>query len=172
MEQDRTRFQIGFKRFAVELNRLLVVVGTYNFEIHAIPLTDGNAGGMAYNYFIPMTETKAHRVEPDITVFAISGRLSLGNLLLSAEGAIRALIDSGARKLVIDLAGLDVIDSSGVGVLVSCAGHMEEASGQMRLAGAHGMVAKVFETIHIHRIVPLDADLDAACAGFAVRRPA
>jgi len=114
-----------------------------------------------------MTETRVQRIEPDITVFAISGRLSLGNLLLSAESAIRALIDGGSRRLVVDLTGLDVIDSSGIGVLVSCAGHMGLAGGKMRMAGAHGMVAKVFGTIHIDRIIPADADVAAACAGFA-----
>jgi anti-sigma B factor antagonist len=111
-----------------------------------------------------ITETRSHRVEPDITVFEISGRLSLGNLLQSAESAIRALIDGGARKLVIDLTGLSSIDSSGIGTLVSCSGHIGQLGGQMRLAGAQGPVEKVFEMVHMDRIVPLDADLPSACA--------
>ena len=113
-----------------------------------------------------ITETRSHRVEPDITVFEISGRLSLGNLLQSAESAIRALIDSGARKLIIDLTGLGSIDSSGIGTLVSCSGHIGQLGGQMRLAGAQGPVAKIFEMVHMDRIVPLDADLSSACANF------
>src|SRR5580698_10493147 len=115
-----------------------------------------------YNRFILITETRSHRVEPDITVFEISGRLSLGNLLQSAESAIRALIDSGARKLVIDLTGLNSIDSSGIGTLVSCSGHIGQLGGHIRLAGAQGPVAKVFEMVHMDRIVPLDVDLSSA----------
>jgi anti-sigma B factor antagonist len=113
-----------------------------------------------------ITETRSHRIEPDITVFEISGRLNLGNLLQSAEGAIRALIDGGARKLVIDLTGLNAIDSSGIGALVSCAGHIGQLGGHMRLAGAQGPVAKVFNMVHMDRIVPLDADLASACGNF------
>lgn len=105
-------------------------------------------------------------MEPDITVFEISGRLNLGNLLQSAESAIRGLIDGGARKLVIDLTGLNAIDSSGIGTLVSCAGHMGQLGGRMRLAGAQGSVAKVFEMVHMDRIIPLDADLGVACGSF------
>ena len=105
-------------------------------------------------------------MEPDITVFAISGRLNLGNLLQSAESAIRSIIDGGARKLVIDLTGLNAIDSSGIGTLVSCAGHMGQLGGRMRLAGAQGSVAKVFEMVHMDRIIPLDADLGVACGSF------
>jgi anti-sigma B factor antagonist len=67
---------------------------------------------------------------------------------------------------VIDLAGLNSIDSSGIGTLVSCAGHMGQSGGQMRLAGAQGSVAKVFEMVHMDRIVPLDTDLAQACAAF------
>jgi anti-sigma B factor antagonist len=113
-----------------------------------------------------ITETRTHRVEPEITVFEISGRLSLGNLLQSAESSIRSLIDGGARKLVIDLAGLTSIDSSGIGTLVSCSGHMGQLGGQIRLAGANGSVARVLEMVHIDRIIPLDADLASACGSF------
>jgi anti-sigma B factor antagonist len=113
-----------------------------------------------------ITETKVNHIAEDLTIFEISGRLSLGNLLLSVESSIRGIIDSGVRKLVIDMTHLDVIDSSGIGVLVSCAGHMHQMGGRLRLAGIHGMVARVFETIHLNRIIPLDADVAAACAAF------
>jgi anti-sigma B factor antagonist len=114
-----------------------------------------------------ITETKTHRIEPDITVFEISGRLNLGNLLQSAESAIRGLIDGGARKLVIDLTGLTAIDSSGIGTLISCAGQMDQAGGQACIAGAQGSVAKIFETVHMSRIVPLHADLASARGSFS-----
>lgn len=116
-----------------------------------------------------ITETKTHSVEPDITVFEIAGRLNLGNLMQSVESAIRGLIDSGVRKLVIDLTGLTAIDSSGIGMLVSCGGRMDHAGGQVRVTGAQGPVAKVFEMVHMSRIVPIDADLATACGNFSSR---
>ncbi len=109
-------------------------------------------------------ETKTRVVEPDITIFEISGRLNLGNLLQSVESSIRGLMGGGARKIVIDLTGLTGVDSSGIGTLVNCAGEMDQLGGQMRVAGAHGSVSKVFETIHIDRIIPLDADVASACS--------
>ena len=115
---------------------------------------------------ILIVETKTHRVEPDITVVEIVGRLSLGNLLQSVESEIRSLIDGGARKLVIDLTGLKWIDSAGVGTLISCGGQMDQLGGRVRLAGANGSVVKVFEMVHMDRVIPLDADLALACASF------
>ena len=120
-----------------------------------------------YNHFILITETKSHKLEPDITVFEISGRLNLGNLLLSVENSIRGLVDGGARKLVIDVTGLNSIDSSGIGMLVSVNGHMMSQGGQMRIAGSHDAVAKVFGMVHMDKIIPIDADLATACANLS-----
>lgn len=122
---------------------------------------------LRYNHGILLTETKTRRIEPDVTVVELIGRLNLGNLLLSIESTIRRVIDEGSRKLVIDLSALNSLDSSGIGMLVSCAGHMRQSGGQMRIAGAQGTVAKVFTMVHMHMIMPLDPDVDASVAGFA-----
>jgi len=114
-----------------------------------------------------ITESKTRRIEPDITVVEISGRLNLGNSLMSIETSILRLIDEGARKLIIDLTGLDHIDSSGIGVIVSCSGHMEQSGGQMRIAGARGSVAKSFDLVHLGRIAPVDPDVESACRQMA-----
>jgi anti-sigma B factor antagonist len=120
-----------------------------------------------YNQFTLVTETKTRRIEPDITVVEISEHLNLGNTLVSIETSIKRLIEEGVRKLVIDLAGLKYIDSSGIGMLVSLNGFMEQSGGRMRIAGAQGAVAKAIEVVHVSRIVPLDADLESACRNLA-----
>ena len=114
-----------------------------------------------------ITETKTRRVDPGITIFEISGRLNLGNSLMSVENSIRRTIDEGARKLVFDLTGLSAIDSSGIGLLVTSASHMEQCGGYVRVAGANGAVGKALELVHLDRIAPLDADVESACRQLA-----
>src|SRR5580704_11457738 len=104
-----------------------------------------------------MVETKTQQIG-DVTVVEMSGRLHLGNSLSYAENSINRLIDGGARKLVIDLARLDYIDSSGLGMLIYCSGRMELNGGRMRVAGAGGAVARVFEIAHADRVLHFDAD--------------
>lgn len=110
-----------------------------------------------------ITETKTRRVEPGITVFEISGRLNLGNSLMSVENSIKRMIEEGTRKLVIDLTGLSAIDSSGIGLLVTSASHMEQCGGQVRVAGAAGSVGRALELVHLERIAPIDTDVESAC---------
>jgi anti-sigma B factor antagonist len=109
-----------------------------------------------------MVETKTQQIG-DLTVVEMSGRLHLGNTLMYAENAINRLIDGGTRKLVIDLTRLEYMDSSGLGMLIGCGGRMEQNGGSMRLAGANGRVAQVFEIVHADRILHFDADLESAC---------
>lgn len=109
-----------------------------------------------------MPQSKIRQVEPNLTIVELSGHLNLGNELMTLESAVRRLIGEGARKLMIDLTHLDYIDSAGIGMLVGCNGQMDRAGGKMRVAGAHGAVAKAFEVVHMDRIVSLDADVDAA----------
>lgn len=110
-----------------------------------------------------ITETKTRRVEPGITIFEISGRLNLGNSLMSVENSIKRLIDEGERKLVLDLTGLNAIDSSGIGLLVTSASHMEQSGGHIRVAGANGAVEKALALVHLDRLAPLDPDVPSAC---------
>ncbi len=110
-----------------------------------------------------VTETKTRQIEPDITVIEISGRLNLGNILLSFESSIRRMIDDGARKLIVDVSNLAYIDSAGVGVLVGCNGQIGQRDGHMRVVGAQGPVARTFDLVHMSLIVPLDPDVESAC---------
>ncbi len=98
-----------------------------------------------------------------MTIVELTGHLNLGNTLIGIETSIKRLIDEGARKLVIDVTGLNYVDSAGIGMLVACTGQIEKGGGRMRIAGAHGSVAKAFEVVHLHRITPLDADVALAC---------
>jgi anti-sigma B factor antagonist len=113
-----------------------------------------------------ITESNIQDIGPDTKVLAISGRLSLGNTLMSVESGIRRVIAEGVRKLVVDLSDLNFIDSAGIGVLVQCNGEMEQAGGKVRIAGAKGLVVKSFQLVHLDRILALDADVAESLQGF------
>jgi anti-sigma B factor antagonist len=97
------------------------------------------------SYAEEMVETKTQQIG-DVTVVEMSGRLHLGNSLMYAENAINRLIEGGTRKLVIDLARLEHLDSSGLGMLIGCSGRMEQNGGRMRVACAGGPVAQEFSS--------------------------
>src|SRR5262245_48725921 len=110
---------------------------------------------------------KTRRVEPDVHVVELIGSLRIGHSLSFVETDIRRLIKEGARKVIIDVSRLEYNDSAGMGVFIGVNGEMEQAGGQLRVAGANGMVAKSFSIAHIDRVIPMDASVEAACSSLA-----
>ncbi len=113
-----------------------------------------------------ITESSTRKIG-GVDIVDISGRLSLGNTLLSIERSILNLIEQGSRRLVINVPGLTSIDSAGIGMLIGCSGQMEQAQGKLRIAGAQGPVARTFEVVHIDRVAAVDVDVDTACRALA-----
>ena len=113
-----------------------------------------------------IVEVSTRTVEPDITVCEIQGRLSLGNSLMSIENMIRKTIESGAKKLILDLDKLNFIDSAGIGVLLSCSGLIQQKGGQMLISGTQGSVAHTFEIVHLDRVISSYPDVGSASLHF------
>lgn len=112
-------------------------------------------------------ESNRSQIEPDITVYELSGRLSLGSASQALEWKLASLPGEGVRKLVIDVSKLQSIDSAGVGILVMVAGKFADASGAMKIAGAKGAVANVFSIVHMDKITSLYPGVPEAVASFS-----
>lgn len=59
------------------------------------------------------------------------------------------------RELVLDLSGLDFIDSSGIAVVAGALKWLRESDATLVVTGAHGPVRKAFEITGLDRAIPL-----------------
>jgi anti-anti-sigma factor len=114
-----------------------------------------------------LVQVKQRLIEPDIQVVELAGRLALADTLQNVEGELQQLVQSGAQKVILDLSDLRSIDSAGIGMLMMISGLLADAGGQMRIAGAQGMVAQTFQVVHLERVVPMHADAEAAAEAFS-----
>lgn len=60
----------------------------------------------------------------------------------------------GATQIVVDLTGVDFLDSTGVGVLVRAANDAGQAGARFYVYGAHGAVAQVLEVTGVTAHLP------------------
>jgi anti-sigma B factor antagonist len=68
----------------------------------------------------------------DVTVLDLEGNLALdGNARFRKH--VTGAIDAGARKLVVNLASVKYMDSSGLGELISCYTALQKAHGHIKL---------------------------------------
>jgi|SRR5277367_4086021 len=114
-----------------------------------------------------VTQFSTRQIEPDITVVEIAGQLHAGNTLLSVESSLNKILKEGPKKVVVDLSDLNLIDSSGIGILVVSSAQVKKLGGSFRLAGAVGSVANVLATIGLNQVIPMDPDVDTAARHLA-----
>ena len=55
-----------------------------------------------------------------VAVLDVKGRIVLGDEIRELRHAVRSLVADGKKKIILNLADVDYIDSSGVGELVGC----------------------------------------------------
>ena len=112
---------------------------------------------------------KTRVAEPDILVVEIEGRILLGRECTQVEDTVVKAIDEGARNIVMDLAGLRQIDSSGLGAITLCFGRMSKAGGRFYLAGTHGVILEILKMTHLDSVIPVAATAQEACSRIAAQ---
>jgi anti-sigma B factor antagonist len=69
----------------------------------------------------------------DVTVLDMSGKITIGEGSVALRSAIRRLLEEGKKKILLNLAGVGYIDSSGIGELVSSYTAIGKEDGQLKL---------------------------------------
>ena len=69
----------------------------------------------------------------DVTVLDMDGKVTIGEGSVALRTAIRRLLEEGKKKILLNLAGVGYIDSSGIGELVSSFTAINKEGGQLKL---------------------------------------
>lgn len=81
-----------------------------------------------------MAELNIHeRQAGDVTVLDMSGKITIGEGSVSLRTAVRRLLEEGKKRILLNLAGVSYIDSSGIGELVSSYTAINKEGGQLKL---------------------------------------
>ena len=105
-------------------------------------------------------ETK--RIDPDITVLEISGKITLSTERLEIENMVENLVRQNRKKVIFDLSGVEYIDSTGMGTIVFCFNKVKQAGGQLRIAGTQDRVLKIFKITRLDTILAFYPTAQAA----------
>ena len=106
------------------------------------------------------------RVEGDVCILELAGRLVLGDGDITLRDELRARLGAGERKLVLDCHQVPFMDSAGIGEVVACYKRAREAGGDVKLV----LGSKVNEVFAISRLqLVFDIHDDAAAAVRAFR---
>ncbi len=109
-------------------------------------------------------EIAEKRIE-DVDVLKLTGRLDASSAK-NLKGRVASLVKENRVKLIVDMAGVDFIDSSGLGSLVSSLRAVNEKDGDVKVAALQKQVRSIFELTRLHRIFGIFDDVEAAMKSF------
>ena len=69
----------------------------------------------------------------DVTILDMDGKITIGEGSVALRTAIRRLLEEGKKKILLNLARVSYIDSSGIGELVSSYTSIGKEGGQLKL---------------------------------------
>lgn len=104
--------------------------------------------------------TSTHRAG-EWTVVTVAGELDVVGGPDLRQSVMRE-VQAGHHRLVLDLTGVDFIDSFGLGVVIGALKRVRLLDGDLRLVVPDSRVRRVFEVCDLDRVFVLHDDVEAA----------
>jgi anti-sigma B factor antagonist len=102
-----------------------------------------------------------------IAVLDLHGGLGFGLASQSLAQQVKELVARGTKRIVVNLAGVAVIDSGGVGELIACYTTVKKLGGTLKLAGARDQVREVLQIVRLPAVVEVFETVELALTSFA-----
>jgi anti-sigma B factor antagonist len=101
-----------------------------------------------------------------ITVVDIGGRITLGQGSALLRKTIRELLDQGRTQIVLNLADVNYIDSSGIGELVSAYTTVKNRGGNLKLLHLTKKVHDLLQLTKLFTVFDVYSDENLAISSF------
>ena len=101
-----------------------------------------------------------------VTVFHLDGNLMGGPDATALNGKLHELVDDGKKQVVVDLAHVEFINSSGLGLLIGGASLMKSAGGGLKLAGVSEKILALIKIARLGPVFETFATVQEAAASF------
>ena len=101
-----------------------------------------------------------------VSVVNIRGRITLGEGASSLNDTLRGMAGAGHRNILLDLAEVSYLDSSGLGVLISSFATVAHLGGQLKLASVNDRLRDVMLITKVYTVFDVYEDVATGVASF------
>ncbi len=114
-----------------------------------------------------MSMKLATREVSGVTIVDLSGKITLGEGGMTLREEVRKLLAEGKKKIVLNLAEVNYIDSSGLGELVSAYTAVKNAGGELKLLNLTSKVRDLLVITKLVTVFDVKDDEASAVSSFA-----
>ncbi|HMK39047.1 MAG TPA: STAS domain-containing protein [Bacteroidota bacterium] len=101
-----------------------------------------------------------------VTVIGLSGNLMGGPDATALNSTLHELVGKGNTRVVLDLRGVQFMNSSGLGILIGGASTLKTAGGGLAIAGASEKILALITITRLEKVLATYPTVDAAVASF------
>ena len=101
-----------------------------------------------------------------VTILDLSGRITLGEGSVQLRNAVRELLGKGSKDILLNLADVNYIDSSGIGELVSAFTATRNQGGELKLLKLTKKVHDLLQITKLYTVFDVQDDEAQAIASF------
>jgi anti-sigma B factor antagonist len=106
------------------------------------------------------------RQRDDVNVLDLKGRITIGSGEVALRNAVQEVLNSGAKKVLINMKDVSTIDSSGIGELVSAYTTATNRGAKLRLANLPAKVTDILTITQLITVFDVYDSEDAAIQSF------
>jgi anti-sigma B factor antagonist len=144
----------------------LIVVRTESPQVAASACQVLDELGMSMKKGATQKSKATTRQLGDATMVDIVGRIALMDGRAQLRDAIGVLMEQGKKRIVLNLAGVDFVDSSGLGELVRTHASVRSHGGQLRLLNPSKHVHDLLRMTKLDRVLEIEPDEASALNSF------
>jgi len=100
------------------------------------------------------------------TVLTLQGNLMGGPDATAVNAKLHELVEHGKKHIVVDMSGVEFMNSSGLGILIGGASAVRNAGGALRIAGASEKILTLIKIAKLASVLETYATIEAAVATF------
>jgi anti-sigma B factor antagonist len=108
-------------------------------------------------------ELNHHDVAADVAVITVAGEVMMGPESEKITTFVSDLLRGATRVIIFNVADITKIDSTGIGRFVASYNQAAAAGGEIRMAGADGLVFKAFRACRLDTVFRFYSTVDEAC---------
>jgi anti-sigma B factor antagonist len=108
----------------------------------------------------------SNRQVDGVTILDLSGRITLGEGSVQLRDAVRDLLSKGSKYILLNLADVNYIDSSGIGELVSAFTTVRNQGGELKLLKLTKKVHDLLQITKLYTVFDIKDDEAEAIGSF------
>jgi anti-sigma B factor antagonist len=146
--------------------RSLIVVRTDSQETAKVAAGVLDRMGISERWRWSIKMQTASRQIGDISVVDVRGRITVGEGNIMLREVVTGLVENGKKRILLNLQGVEYVDSGGLGELVRTHTTLQKEGGQLKMANVNQRVQELLKVTSLHKVFDVHKDEASAVQSF------